>query len=68
MVGTVRMGPDSEPTACVDSAFRVKGVPGVRVADCSVLPVIPNNPTQTTAYLIGSMAGDRLVDEYGLDG
>ena len=26
-----------------------------------------SNHTQTTAYLVGLMAGDKLVQEYGLD-
>lgn len=26
-----------------------------------------SNHTQTTAYLVGLMAGDKLVAEYGLD-
>ncbi|PSK37308.1 Cellobiose dehydrogenase [Elsinoe australis] len=59
--GTVAVG------SCLDRDFRVKGARGLRVADLSAVPVLPNCHTQSTAYLVGLMAGDRLVEEYGLD-
>ncbi|KAJ8061383.1 hypothetical protein OCU04_010439 [Sclerotinia nivalis] len=44
MSSTVRMGKDKdENTACIDTNFRVLGVEGLRVVDCSVLPLLPNN-------------------------
>lgn len=36
--GTVKMGKTDDPTACVDSKFRVRGVDSLRVADLSVAP------------------------------
>lgn len=66
--GTVKMGKREDEGACVDSGFRVVGVEGLRVADLSVAPLTPNNHTQATAYLIGQVAGEKLVMEYGLDG
>ena len=68
MSGTVKMGNQAGVDgACVGNDFRVFGVEGLRVADMSVLPIMVNNHTQTTAYLVGLMAGDRLVNEYNLD-
>lgn len=64
--GTVKMGRLGEPGTCVDTAYRVVGVKGLRVADLSVCPLTPNNHTQPTAYLIAYRAARRLVDEYGL--
>ncbi|KAH9874821.1 hypothetical protein IAQ61_004011 [Plenodomus lingam] len=66
--GTVKMGREEDGGACVDTGFRVRGVEGLRVVDLSVAPLTPNNHTQATAYLIGWIAADKLVGEYGLDG
>ncbi|CAJ2501295.1 Uu.00g041480.m01.CDS01 [Anthostomella pinea] len=65
MCGTVRMGLDD--ASCVDSSFRVYGIGRLRVADMSVCPLIPNNHSQTTAYVIGELAAEKLVAEHGLD-
>ena len=68
MSGTVKMGREQGKNgACVDKDFRVYGVERLRVADMSVLPIMVNNHTQATAYLVGLMAGDKIVEEYGLD-
>ncbi|OCT48401.1 glucose-methanol-choline (gmc) oxidoreductase [Cladophialophora carrionii] len=66
MMGTARMGKD-ESRAVVDRNFKVFGVERLRVADMSVIPIVSNNHTQTTAYLTGLTAADKLVREYGLD-
>ena len=66
MTGTAVMGKNSDD-AVVDNRFRVFGVDGLRVADMSVYPILPNNHTQTNAYLAGLMVGDKMVDEYRLE-
>ncbi|KAF1993016.1 GMC oxidoreductase [Amniculicola lignicola CBS 123094] len=65
--GTVVMGKKEDPKACVDTSLRVYGIEGLRVADLSVIPVLPNNHTQSTAYLIGQKASEILIAEYHLD-
>ncbi|KAF2829120.1 alcohol oxidase [Ophiobolus disseminans] len=65
--GTVRMGRE-EAGGCVDSAGKVYGIQGLRVADLSVCPVTTNNHTQSTAYFVGSVVGGKVVREWGLDG
>ncbi|RDW71960.1 hypothetical protein BP5796_07994 [Coleophoma crateriformis] len=67
MCSTVRMGKDGDSKACVDTSFRVLGVKHLRVADLSVLPLLPNTHTQSTAYLVGETAAEKLIAEYGLD-
>ena len=52
--GTCRMGREGDEKAVVDKDFKVKGVRGLRVADLSVAPLMLNNHTQSTAYLIVS--------------
>ena len=41
MTGTVKMGKKTEKEACVDTDFRVMGTKGLRVADMSVVPILP---------------------------
>ncbi|PVI03499.1 GMC oxidoreductase [Periconia macrospinosa] len=64
--GSVKMGKAEDDLACVDSRFRVRGIEGLRVADCSVCPLVTNNHTQATAYLVGQKAADTLIAEYEL--
>ncbi|KAF2502442.1 choline dehydrogenase [Lophium mytilinum] len=64
--GTAKMGRPDDSTACVDTAFRIFGVDGLRVVDLSVAPVTTNNHTQPTAYLIGQKAAEVIIEEYGL--
>lgn len=64
--GTCRMGKLDDESAVVDAQFRVKGVKGLRVVDLSVVAVLPNNHTQSTAYLIGETAAEKLIAEYKL--
>ena len=44
-VGTCKMGPDSDPEAVVDPQLRVRGIKGLRVADNSILPLVPSGNT-----------------------
>jgi len=64
--GTCKMGKDDDGKAVVCKDFKVKGVKGLRVADVSICPVLPNNHTQSTAYLIGETLAEKIVAEYGL--
>jgi choline dehydrogenase len=57
--GTCKMGPDSDPMAVVDQYCRVKGVPGLWVADASVMPRIPRSGG---AHATVIMIGERVVD------
>ncbi|BCS25214.1 GMC family oxidoreductase [Aspergillus puulaauensis] len=66
-VGTVKMGRPGDPDAAVDSRFRVFGVEGLRVADLSAVPFVPNNHTQTTAYVTGATCAEVLLEDYNLD-
>src|SRR5205814_3312448 len=49
-VGTCRMG--TGPDAVVDPSLRVHGLAGLRVADASVMPVIPNAHPNATVLAI----------------
>ncbi|CAM1501954.1 Fc.00g039380.m01.CDS01 [Cosmosporella sp. VM-42] len=58
--GTCAMGKASDPKAVVDEKLRVKGVKGLRVADCSIMPVLNGGHTQIPAYGIGEKAADLI--------
>ncbi|KAK4458990.1 oxidoreductase [Cladorrhinum samala] len=66
MTGTAKMGKRGEEDAVVDSAFRVIGVEGLRVADMSVVPVLVSGHTQAVAYVTGYTCGEKLLKEYDL--
>jgi len=58
-VGTCKMGNDAQ--AVVDAQLRVHGVPGLRVADASIMPTIPASNTNAAAIMIGEKAADLML-------
>lgn len=54
------MGPDSDNMAVLDEKLRVRGVEGLRVADCSVMPTLHGGHTQMPAYGIGQRCADFI--------
>jgi len=57
-VGTCKMG--SGDDAVVDAELRVRGIGNLRVADASVMPVIPGGNTNAAAIMIGERAADLI--------
>ena len=58
--GTCKMGQDDDSFAVLDAKLQVKGVQGLRVADCSVMPSLHGGHTQMPAYGIGEKAADLI--------
>jgi choline dehydrogenase len=56
--GTCRMGAGAD--AVTDPQLRVRGVTGLRVADASVMPVIPNAHPNATVLAIAEAAADLI--------
>ena len=57
-VGTCKMGTDE--LAVVDPELKVRGVDGLRVADASIMPVIPGGNTNAPAIMVGEKAADLV--------
>lgn len=67
MACTAMMGKPDDETAVVTSDFKVKKLEGLRVADVSVVPFLPNAHTVAVAYMIGEAAAEKIIGEYGLE-
>jgi choline dehydrogenase len=57
--GTCRMGQDTD--AVTDPELRVRGVAGLRVADASVIPALPNANTNATVLAIAEKAAELIT-------
>ena len=58
--GTARMGPADDAGAVVDARGRCHQVPGLVVADASIMPFVPRANTNLTCIMIGERIGEWL--------
>jgi choline dehydrogenase-like flavoprotein len=58
--GTCRMGAADDEQAVVDPQLRVRGVEGLRIADASVMPLIPGGHINLAVMMIGERAADLI--------
>lgn len=65
-VGTCRMGDDA--AAVTDARLRVKGIGGLRVVDCSVMPAPVTGNTNAPAMALALRAADLIREDRQRDG
>lgn len=63
-VGTVKMGPDTDEDAVVDSRLRVRGVDSLRVIDASIMPVLVSSNTNAPTIMIGEKGADFIKEDW----
>jgi choline dehydrogenase len=58
--GTAKMGDDE--MSVVDNTLAVRGIDGLRIADASVIPIIPSCNTHAPVTMIGERAADFILN------
>ncbi|GAA3765841.1 GMC family oxidoreductase N-terminal domain-containing protein [Microbacterium kribbense] len=61
--GTARMGDVADADAVADAHGRVYGTSGLRIADASLLPMVPSRGTALTAVMIGERIAELIAQE-----
>lgn len=64
---TCPIGAADDPMAVLDSKFRVRGVPGLRVVDASAFPRIPGYFIATAIFMISEKAADEVLAQAATD-
>ena len=67
LIGTARMGPETDKTSVVDDQLRVHGLRGLRVVDASVMPSMPSANTYSATMMIAEKASDMIRERPPLD-
>jgi choline dehydrogenase-like flavoprotein len=63
-IGTVKMGPKTDPDAVVDPRLRVYGIQRLRVADGSIMPTMIRGHTNAGIFMIGEKAADMIKQDW----
>ncbi|KAE8358628.1 hypothetical protein BDV27DRAFT_137387 [Aspergillus caelatus] len=61
--GTARLGKNVQQ-GVVDNKLRVHGIKNLRIADASIMPVIPDCRIQNSVYMIGEKGADIIKAQY----
>jgi choline dehydrogenase len=64
-VGTCKMGPADDQQAVVDAHGRVLGLQGLRVADASIMPLVPKANTNIPSVMVGERIASFMLEDAG---
>ena len=67
LMGTCRMGPESDPTAVVDDQLRVRGLEGLRVVDASIMPTMLSANLNACVMMVADKASDIILGKPALE-
>ncbi|MDD9928371.1 MAG: GMC family oxidoreductase N-terminal domain-containing protein [Rhodospirillaceae bacterium] len=67
VMGTCRMGPDSDTTAVVDDQLRVRGMENLRVIDASIMPAMVSANLNAATMMIGEKGADLVMGKPALE-
>jgi choline dehydrogenase len=57
------MGPADRVDTVVDDRLRVHGIDGLRVADASIMPMMPSTNLNAGCLMIGEKAADLILGQ-----
>ena len=60
-VGTCKMGPVADAGAVVDAQLRCHRIPGLRIADASIMPTITSGNTNSPTLMIAERAAELIL-------
>lgn len=61
VMGTCRMGPETDPTAVVDDQLQVHGMQGLRVIDASIMPCMISANLNAATMMIAEKGSDLVL-------
>ena len=63
VMGTCKMGSDSDPMAVVNERLAVRGLQGLRVVDASVMPTMPSGNINAAVLMVAEKAADMIIED-----
>lgn len=64
LMGTCKMGPDTDPEAVVNHELKVKGIENLRIVDASIFPKPTTGHTNVPTYAVAEKASDLIMKKY----